>query len=77
MKKILISLFALVGLSQSSVDLSNKNLKLISEITEDTQLILEHSKEFQLANKNIEVAYHYSHSSHSSHESHYSHYSSR
>ncbi|MDQ1340209.1 MAG: hypothetical protein QG567_1366 [Campylobacterota bacterium] len=80
MKKILLSLLALVGLSQASTNIQQQRFKTISEITEDTQLMLEHTKDFQLANEKIEIAYHYSHSSHqshSSHESHYSHYSSR
>lgn len=77
MKNILLSLLALVGLSQASTDLSHEKLKAVAQVTEDTPLMLEHSKIFQASNENIEVAYHYSHSSHESHGSHTSHYSSR
>lgn len=77
MKNILLSLLTLVGLSQASANLQEQKSQVIKGMTEDTQLLLEHTKDFQLANESIEVAYHYSHSSHSSHESHHSHYSSR
>jgi hypothetical protein len=79
MKKVLLSLLSLIGLAQANISVDNNKLDMLSNITEDTLLILEHTKEFQETNKAIEVAYHYSHRSHyshSSHRSHYSHYSS-
>ena len=71
MRKYLLILLSLIGLANAGVT----KIDLVSNITEDSQLILEHSKEFQAQNENIEIAYHYSHRSHQSHQSHQSHYS--
>jgi len=68
----------MIGISNANNN-TNSKLAVISKVTENTQLILEHTEDFQKNNKKIEVAYHYSHRSHyshSSHRSHYSHYSS-
>ena len=76
MRKYLLILLSLIGLANAGVTkIDNPKLDLVSNITEDSQLILEHSKEFQAQNENIEIAYHYSHRSHQSHQSHQSHYS--
>ena len=75
MKKGIILLLSMIGLIEANTNIAKDKIELISNITEDTQLILEHSREFQALNNPIEVASHYSHRSHSSHRSHQSHYS--
>ena len=74
----ILAMFSAVGLSQTPTVNSDvlKKIEIVSKISENTQLILETSKDFKLKNENIEVAYHYSHMSHMSHYSHYSSYSS-
>lgn len=76
---IILSSFALFGVSNASTNEGNKKLDIISNINEDTQLMLESSKDYQDMFKkgNIDlVSAHYSHRSHMSHRSHVSHYSS-
>ena len=77
MKKGIILLLSMIGLIEANTNgiSANDKIEFISNITEDTQLILEHSREFQASNNPVEVASHYSHRSHSSHRSHQSHYS--
>jgi len=81
MKKVLVFLLTLIGISQASTlsQSQSNNFKQIAQIKEDAPLILEHAKDYKAQNEKIELAYHYSHRSHyshSSHRSHYSHYSS-
>jgi len=83
MKKLFVLFLSLLGLANVIFAPGNK-FKVISQIDESTPLILEHAKDFQLKNQNMDrLAWHYSHYSHQSHyshyshESHYSHYSSR
>ena len=72
----ILAMFSAVGLSQTPTVNSDvlKKIEIVSKISENTQLILETSKDFKLKNENIEVASHYSHMSHYSHYSHYSSY---
>lgn len=78
MKKILVVLLSLVGLANALPTNNSVRLNSISQINESSQLLLEHSKDFQLKNNDMgSVTNHYSHASHASHASHSSHYSSR
>jgi len=79
---IILSAFAFFGISNASTSIGDKKIDLVSNIDEDSELILENAKDYQnIIEDDIQMlAYHYSHqshSSHSSHQSHYSHYSGR
>ncbi len=79
MKKAFLFLIAILGISHASATVGDAKLMAISEVSEATNLLLDHTSEYQNMNEHIELARHYSHSSHvshASHSSHSSHYSS-
>lgn len=80
MKKLLVLLLSLAGLANATPTDGNK-FNVISQIDESSQLMLEHAKDFQSKNQDMDTlawhSSHYSHGSHGSHSSHASHYSSR
>lgn len=78
----ILSFFAIFGLANAATTIGDKKIDFVSNINENTPLILESNNSLDDAVKNIDnqLTYHYSHQSHyshSSHQSHYSHYSSR
>ena len=75
MKKLLVGLLATFGIANASLVYDN-TADVVSAVDESSQLVLQHSIDFQNDNSNV-VAYHSSHYSHSSHSSHSSHTSSR
>ena len=74
LSKTLLSVATIFGIANASTNVGNQKIALVSQIDDNTQLILEDAIEYAQNTKqqeNMLLAFHYSHYSHSSHYSSY------